>query len=96
MHDRIGVFLESHTGKLMSPRQFDHAAAVFVLACVAMTHPSVQAEPPAAEAEAIRDNILVVSSVLDLRMGGPGFSAFEVQKENVRHYFPKPQCRSMR
>ncbi|MAD80360.1 MAG: hypothetical protein CMJ50_05885 [Planctomycetaceae bacterium] len=37
----------------MSPRQFDHAAAVFVLACVAMTHPSVQAEPPAAEAEAV-------------------------------------------
>ena len=41
------------------------------------------------EAEAIRDNILLVSDVLDLRMGGPGFSAFEVQKENVRHYFPK-------
>jgi hypothetical protein len=22
-------------------------------------------------------------------MGGPGFSAFEVQEENVRHYFPR-------
>lgn len=45
--------------------------------------------PRRLEAEAIRDNILAVSGVLDLRMGGPGFSAFEVQLENVRHYFPK-------
>ncbi len=45
--------------------------------------------PRRLEAEAIRDNMLVVSGVLDLRMGGPGFSAFEVSMENVRHYFPK-------
>ncbi len=45
--------------------------------------------PRRLEAEAIRDSILAVSGVLDLRMGGPGFSAFEVQLENVRHYFPK-------
>jgi hypothetical protein len=30
-----------------------------------------------------------VSGVLDLKMGGPGFSGFEVEKENVRHFFPK-------
>ncbi len=40
-------------------------------------------------AEAIRDSLLAVSGVLDLTMGGPGFSPFFVQKENVRHYFPK-------
>lgn len=45
--------------------------------------------PRRLEAEAIRDSILAVTGVLDLRMGGPGFSGFEVQKENVRHYFPK-------
>ncbi len=45
--------------------------------------------PRRLEAEAIRDNILSVSGVLDLRMGGPGFSGFKVQPENVRHYFPK-------
>ncbi len=26
---------------------------------------------------------------LDSTVGGPGFSAFEVELENVRHYFPK-------
>jgi hypothetical protein len=45
--------------------------------------------PRRLEAESIRDNMLTVSGVLDLRMGGPGFSAFEVELENVRHYFPK-------
>ena len=45
--------------------------------------------PRRLEAEAIRDCILTVSGVLDLRMGGPGYSAFEVDLENVRHYFPK-------
>jgi hypothetical protein len=45
--------------------------------------------PRRLEAEAIRDSILAVSGVLDLRMGGPGFSAFEVQQETVRHFFPK-------
>ena len=41
------------------------------------------------EAEAIRDTMLQTSGVLDLKMGGPGFSGFEVQMENVRHFFPK-------
>jgi len=41
------------------------------------------------EAEGIRDSMLSVSGVLDFEMGGPGFSGFEVQMENVRHFFPK-------
>jgi len=42
------------------------------------------------EAEAIRDSILAVSGELDLQnAGGPGFDAFEVEMENVRHYYPK-------
>ncbi|MCA9061943.1 MAG: PSD1 domain-containing protein [Planctomycetaceae bacterium] len=45
--------------------------------------------PRRMEAEGIRDNILLVSGDLDLRMGGPGFDGFEVEMENVRHYFPK-------
>ena len=45
--------------------------------------------PRRLEAEAIRDSVLAVSGTLDLKMGGPGFSGFEVQMENVRHYFPK-------
>jgi hypothetical protein len=45
--------------------------------------------PRRLEAEAIRDCILHVSGALDTRVGGPGFSAFKVEKENVRHYFPK-------
>ncbi len=45
--------------------------------------------PRRLEAEGIRDCILAVTGKLDLRMGGPGFSAFQVEQENVRHYFPK-------
>ena len=45
--------------------------------------------PRRLEAEAIRDSMLFVSGSLDERMGGPGFSVFEVQPENVHHYFPK-------
>ena len=41
------------------------------------------------EAEGIRDCILASTDKLDLQSGGPGFSAFEVELENVRHYFPK-------
>ncbi len=44
--------------------------------------------PRRIEAEVIRDSILLVSGSLDKRMGGSGFSGFEVQAENVRHYFP--------
>ena len=47
--------------------------------------------PRRLEAEAIRDSILAASGALDLRMGGPGFSAFRIQPENVRHYFPKKE-----
>ncbi len=45
--------------------------------------------PRRLDAEPIRDSILTVSGVLDPTMYGPGFSAFEVELENVRHYFPK-------
>ncbi|MEJ7591753.1 MAG: DUF1553 domain-containing protein [Planctomycetaceae bacterium] len=45
--------------------------------------------PRRLEAEPIRDSILAVTGVLDERMYGPGFSGFEVELENVRHYFPK-------
>ncbi len=45
--------------------------------------------PRRLEAESIRDSIVSVTGVLNGQRGGPGFSAFEVQLENVRHYFPK-------
>lgn len=45
--------------------------------------------PRRLEGEGIRDCILAVTGKLDLNTGGPGFSAFEVDMENVRHYFPK-------
>ncbi|XZE51817.1 DUF1553 domain-containing protein [Planctomycetaceae bacterium SH139] len=45
--------------------------------------------PRRLEAEAIRDSILAVTDKLRVDVGGPGFSAFEVEQENVRHYFPK-------
>ncbi|TWU25365.1 Planctomycete cytochrome C [Novipirellula galeiformis] len=42
------------------------------------------------EAEGIRDSMLAASGSLDLaKLGGPGFSGFEVELENVRHYHPK-------
>ncbi|PHS09995.1 MAG: hypothetical protein COA78_11730 [Blastopirellula sp.] len=45
--------------------------------------------PRRLEAEAIRDSILATSGSLNPVTGGPGFSAFEIEPENVRHYFPK-------
>lgn len=45
--------------------------------------------PRRLEAEAIRDSVLAVTGKLDSRIGGAGFSGFEVEPENVRHYFPK-------
>ncbi len=45
--------------------------------------------PRRLEAEPIRDSILSVAGVLDLSMSGPGFSGFQIEMENVRHYFPK-------
>ncbi|MEZ6122496.1 MAG: DUF1553 domain-containing protein [Planctomycetaceae bacterium] len=45
--------------------------------------------PRRMEAEAIRDSMLMVSGKLNPQRGGPGFSAFEIEPENVRHYFPK-------
>lgn len=45
--------------------------------------------PRRIEAEVIRDSILTVTGKLDPRMGGPGFSGFEVEMENVRHFHPK-------
>ncbi|MEY4185262.1 MAG: hypothetical protein RIT02_296 [Planctomycetota bacterium] len=43
------------------------------------------------EAEPLRDCILQSAGVLRRDMYGPGFSAFQVELENVRHYFPKQQ-----
>jgi hypothetical protein len=45
--------------------------------------------PRRLEAEAIRDSILAASGSLDLKMYGPGFSAFEPNKNYVRVYKPK-------
>jgi hypothetical protein len=47
--------------------------------------------PRRLDAEAIRDKMLSVSGVLDLRMGGPGFSAFAPNFNYVRVYDPKPE-----
>jgi hypothetical protein len=45
--------------------------------------------PHRLEAEPIRDSILFVSGVLDLKMGGPGFSPFKPTQHHVRVYVPK-------
>jgi hypothetical protein len=45
--------------------------------------------PRRIEAEVIRDSILSVTGKIDPKMGGPGFSGFEVEMENVRHFHPK-------
>ena len=45
--------------------------------------------PRRLEAEALRDAILAVSGVLDLRMGGPGFDLFEPNGNYVKVYTPK-------
>ncbi|MBX3423963.1 MAG: PSD1 domain-containing protein [Pirellulaceae bacterium] len=48
--------------------------------------------PRRLQAEAIRDCILAASGKLDVQSaGGPGFSAFDVDMENVRHYHPRKQ-----
>jgi hypothetical protein len=47
--------------------------------------------PRRLEAEAIRDSMLVASGVLDERMGGPGFSAFQPNNNYVRVYRPKEE-----
>jgi hypothetical protein len=45
--------------------------------------------PRRLEAESIRDSMLVVSNVMDYRMGGPGFFLQRVEQDNVYRYFPK-------
>ena len=45
--------------------------------------------PRRIEAEVIRDSVLAVTGKLDTKMGGQGFSGFEVEMENVRHFHPK-------
>jgi len=48
--------------------------------------------PRRLSADGIRDTILAVSGSLNLAESvGPGFSVFEVDMENVRHYHPKSQ-----
>ena len=43
------------------------------------------------EAEAIRDSILAISGVLDLRLGGPGFDVVIAQPGNVYNYVTKTE-----
>lgn len=45
--------------------------------------------PRRARAEVLRDSILKISGSLNQGIGGPGFSAFEIELENVRHYHPR-------
>jgi hypothetical protein len=47
--------------------------------------------PRRLDAEPLRDTILAVSGNLDLRPGGPGFSAFEPNDNYVRVYNPKQE-----
>lgn len=47
--------------------------------------------PRRLEAEAIRDCVLSVSGALNPQAGGPGFLLFEIDHENVHHYFPKKE-----
>ena len=44
--------------------------------------------PRRLEAEAIRDCVLQLSGKLNPQAGGPGFLLFEIDRENVHHYFP--------
>ncbi len=74
---------------LSSTYQQDNAPRPEAVAVDAGTRLLWRFPPRRLEAEALRDSILAASGVLDLTMGGPGFSAFDVQLENVRHYFPK-------
>jgi mono/diheme cytochrome c family protein len=45
--------------------------------------------PRRLEAESLRDNLLLVAGVLDQRMFGPGYSAFEPNTNYVRVYTPR-------
>jgi hypothetical protein len=47
--------------------------------------------PRRLDAEALRDSILALSGVLELKMGGPGFSAFEPNDNYVRVYEPRKE-----
>ena len=47
--------------------------------------------PRRLEAEVIRDGMLSVAGTLDLKMGGPGFYLFDVDRENVVHYHAKEE-----
>ncbi len=47
--------------------------------------------PRRMDAEPIRDSVLAVSGVLDLKMGGPGYNVFEDNTNYVRVYTPKKE-----
>lgn len=47
--------------------------------------------PRRLEAEGIRDSMLATSGALDQRIGGHGFYALRVIRENVHHYYPKDE-----
>ncbi len=77
------LILNSHTWKQ------DSAPNTPAIALDASSRLLWRFPPRRLEAEGIRDCILAASGQLDLTTGGPGFSGFEVELENVRHYFPK-------
>jgi mono/diheme cytochrome c family protein len=47
--------------------------------------------PRRIEAEAIRDSVLQITGVLDLKMGGPGYTVFQPNSNYVRNYEHKEQ-----
>ena len=47
--------------------------------------------PHRLEAEAIRDSILSAAGTLDRSIGGPGFYLYDVDRENVVHYYAKEE-----
>jgi len=61
------------------------------MAADAASHLLWRFPPQRLEAEPLRDTILAVSGKLDLKQGGPGFSAFEPNDNYVRVYNPKKE-----
>jgi len=79
------LILLSHTYR-QSSHHNDAAAAVDAQCELLWRFP-----PRRLEAEAIRDNILQATGVLDLAMGGPGYDAFQANDNYVKVYLPKQE-----